>query len=116
MLWLICSFGKPKSEVGEVRKKFNEPHRAYLKSKDHMIFCAGPLQNDDGTENNGSMWIIKANSRAEAEAFSEAEPYTKASVFANVIISRLREGHLHLHPELAGSQCVEYLKKRNPIA
>ena len=100
MLWVISCVSKPKNEVEAVRAKFRPAHHAYLKSKNDIIFFAGPMHNDDGTQNVGSLWIVNVNSRAEAQAFSDGEAYTRAGVFASVTITRARKDILH--PELAG--------------
>ena len=41
-----------------------------------------------------------ANSRAEAQAFVDNEPFHRAGVFASERVTRVRKGHFH--PELAG--------------
>jgi uncharacterized protein YciI len=53
---------------------------------------AGATQNDEGTEAIGSLFVVNVNSRAEARAFSDGDPFTKAGVFASVTITRMRKG------------------------
>ena len=100
MLWVISCISKPKIEVEAVRVEFRQVHHDYLKSKNNIIFFAGPMHSDDGAVNIGSLWIINVNSRAEAKAFSDGEAYTRAGVFASVTITRARKDILH--PDLAG--------------
>ena len=97
MLWAIYLIDKPNS--AEIRAKHLAAHVAYLNQVDPVCFFTGPLQNDDATQSIGSLWIIKANSRAEAQAFVDAEVFYKAGVFESVKIARTRKGHFH--PELA---------------
>ena len=97
MLWAIYLTDKP--DATALRAKHLEPHKAYLHKVDSQIFFTGPLQSDDATKNIGSLWIINAGSRAEAQAFSDGEAYTRAGVFSSVTITRARKDILH--PELA---------------
>ena len=97
MLWVISNISKPKAEV---EAKVRQAHQNYIKSKRDIIFFAGPLQSDEGTEKVGSLWIINVNSRAEAKAFSDGEAYTQAGLFSSVTITRVRKAHFR--PELAG--------------
>ena len=98
MLWAIYLIDKPNS--AEIRAKHMDAHRAYLNSVDSVCFFTGPLQNDDASQSIGSLFIISANSRAEAQAFVDNETFYKAGVFESVKIARTRKGHFH--PELAG--------------
>ena len=100
MLWAIYCVDKPNSAA--LRAEHQQRHSAYLKDKDAVIFFTGPLQSDDGKENIGSLWIVTANSRAEAQAFVDAEAFYRAGVFESVSIRRVRTGHFH--PELADSK------------
>jgi uncharacterized protein len=97
MLWAICCIDKPNSKA--LRAEHQQRHSAYLKERDGVIFFTGPLQSDDGSENIGSLWIIVANSRSEAQAFVDEEAFCRAGVFESVSVKRVRKGHFH--PERA---------------
>jgi uncharacterized protein len=98
MLWVLSLIDKPGSK--EMRAKNQEAHTAYLKKVDHQCFSTGPLQSDDGSALIGSLWIISANSRAEAQAFADNEPFFRAGVFQSYTITRWRRSPKHWHPEL----------------
>jgi uncharacterized protein YciI len=98
MLWGIYLIDKPNSAA--IRVEHQKAHSAYLKTVDPVCFFTAPMQSDDGTQIIGSLWIISADSRAEAQAFVDGEAFYKAGVFESVRITRLRKGHFH--PELAG--------------
>jgi uncharacterized protein YciI len=83
-----------------IRAKLRKEHMDYLKSMDAMCFFTGPLLADDGVTMVGSVWIVSAGSRAEAQAFLEGEAFYKAGIFESVRINRLRTGG-HFHPALA---------------
>ena len=100
MLWAIYCIDKPNSTP--LRAEHQQRHSAYLKEKDPVIFFTGPLQSDDGSANIGSLWIIAANSRSEAQAFVDGEAFNRGGVFESVSVRRVRKGHFH--PELAESK------------
>lgn len=97
MLWVFHLKDKPNSKP--IRAEHQAAHSAYLKKVDPVCFFTGPLQSDDAAENIGSLWIISANSRAEAMQFLENEAFFKAGVFESWTLNRVRKGHFH--PELA---------------
>jgi len=90
MLWAITCDDKP--DTAAIREKHLLPHRAYLQSQKGILVLAGATQSDDGNTAIGSLFIVNANSRAEAKAFSDGDPFTQAGVFANVKITRMRKG------------------------
>jgi uncharacterized protein YciI len=47
----------------------------------------------------GSAFVVNVNSRAEAKAFSDGDPFTQIGVFANISITRMRKGQWN--PEAA---------------
>ena len=90
MLWAISCIDKPDSAA--VREKNLVAHREYLGSQKKILVLAGATQNDDGTQAIGSLFIVNVGSRAEAKAFSDGDPFTKAGVFAGITITRMRKG------------------------
>ena len=90
MLWMIYCIAKP--NIGAVRDAARSAHSSYLKSKEDIIFFSGQLPSDDGKGTLGNAFIIYANSREEAQAFSDGEGYTKAGVFESVRITRMKKG------------------------
>ena len=97
MLWAIFCTDKP--NTAPVRAGVLQPHRDYLKSQKGILVLAGATQTDDGTEAIGSLFVVNVGSRAEAKAFSDGDPFTKAGVFANITITRMRKGQWN--PEAA---------------
>lgn len=106
MLWSICSVDSPDAKTA--RERTMEAHSAYMKIKDPEIFFSGPLLNDDASGASiGSLWIVSANSRVEAQAFADNEPRHQAGVYASVNIFRTRA--VHLNPKLSGQVSVKPL-------
>ena len=97
MLWVISCVDKP--NTAGIREEHLKPHREYLQSQKGILVLAGATQNDDGTEAIGSLFVVNVNSRQEAKGFSDGDPFTKAGVFSNVTITRMRKGQWN--PEAA---------------
>ena len=90
MLWIISCADKPNTAA--IREKHLQPHRDYLGSQKHILVLAGATQSDDGATAIGSLFIVNVNSRAEAKAFSDGDPFTQNGVFSSVTITRMRKG------------------------
>ncbi len=85
MLYAFICTDKP-GEGLALRKQNREAHLAYLDSLGDKLALAGPFLNEDGTEPRGSLVVVRAESREEAEAMAANDPYAKAGVFETVEI------------------------------
>jgi uncharacterized protein YciI len=90
MLWTISCVDK--TNTAAIRDKFVQPHRDYLQSQKGILVLAGATQSDDGKLAIGSLFVVNVNSRAEAKAFSDGDPFTQNGVFAGITITRMRKG------------------------
>lgn len=90
MLWAISRVAKPNSAA--IREKALQAHRDFLHSQKSIVIISGATLTDDGEEVTGSLLIVNVNSRAEAKAFSDGDPFTKAGMFKSVTITRMRKG------------------------
>jgi uncharacterized protein YciI len=79
MLFVFHLLDKP--GTGELRERVRPEHKLYLGARSASIAFAGPLLGDDGTTMVGSLLVIDFASRADAQAWLEAEPFTKAGVY-----------------------------------
>jgi uncharacterized protein len=83
---LVCQ-DKPASLP--LRMATRESHLAYIATQSDKIRSGGPILDDKG-DMAGSWIVVEVASRAEAEAFSAADPYSKAGLFAQVQILQFR--------------------------
>ncbi len=83
MLYAIICLDKP--GAGEIRKANRDAHLAHIRNAGRAIVSAGPLLDDDGGM-CGSLLIYEGRDKAEAEAWSAADPYARAGLFASVDI------------------------------
>jgi|SRR5262245_6668994 len=97
MLWAISRVAA--SGFAANREKNLEPHVAYLRSRKDILVLSGATTSDDGKQFVGSLLVVNVGSRAEAQAFVDGDPFTKAGMFTNVTITRMRKGQWN--PEAA---------------
>jgi|BEDMetMinimDraft_2_1075160.scaffolds.fasta_scaffold04786_3 uncharacterized protein YciI len=87
MLFAILCFDKPARL--DLRQATRPAHLAYLQSHAQRIVEAGPLLDAAG-QPQGSLIVIAAADRAEAENFAANDPYTKAGLFESTLIRPYR--------------------------
>jgi uncharacterized protein YciI len=88
MLFAIHALDKPGALP--VRLANYDAHKAYLEGGDRLpvtIVMSGPLVSDDGATMIGSLFLVEAPGRAEAEAFNSADPFAAAGVWEKVTIT-----------------------------
>ena len=92
MPFIIETFDKPGSL--EIRKAHRAEHLAYLdRIKDSLLACGAKL-NDDGSDAGGGLYVVDVETRAEAEALIQADPFHKVGLFERVEIRRWRKAYL----------------------
>ena len=90
MLYICYNIDKPNS--ADLRVKLRDAHFEYLHKLEGTLVLAGATLADDGKTRTGSVFIINVKSKAEAEAFSAAEPFRKGGLFQRTEISHMRKG------------------------
>jgi hypothetical protein len=84
-LFVLTCLDKPGAL--SVRMGAREAHLAWV--KDQPLKLGGPLLDDKG-DMAGSLLILEVADLAAAQAFSAADPYTKAGLWASVDIRPFR--------------------------
>ncbi len=90
MLWAISRAAAP--NFAALREKKLQSHLDYLKSQKNVLVLSGGTTSDDGKEFVGSLLIVNVGSRAEAQALVDGDPFSKAGMFTDVRITRMRKG------------------------
>ncbi|HLU00578.1 MAG TPA: YciI family protein, partial [Burkholderiaceae bacterium] len=49
---------------------------------------------DDGSTGNGSFYIVDVDTREEAQAFIDGDPFTAGGLFERIVIQRWRKAYL----------------------
>jgi uncharacterized protein YciI len=67
------------------------PHLEYLTQHKDKLLAAGAQVDDEGQGGYGGLIIVDTESRAEAEAFIQNDPFTKAGLFSGIEVVRWRK-------------------------
>ncbi|MFJ4686602.1 YciI family protein [Streptomyces sp. NPDC088789] len=73
----------------------SEEHWSYMDRFADRLVLRGPTLSDDGEEHTGSVHVVDLSGRADAERFGHEEPFWRAGLYADIVISRtvvLRSG------------------------
>lgn len=73
----------------EVRMAARPAHLDYIAANRARVKLAGPLLDDAGAM-AGSLFILEAETRAEVEAFTAADPYVLAGLFERTEIRPMK--------------------------
>ncbi len=87
MLFAIVCADRPGNL--DLRQATRPVHLDYLNAHATRLIQAGPVLSAAG-EPCGSLLIIDAADRAEAEAFAAGDPYAKAGLFESTVIRPYR--------------------------
>lgn len=90
MLWAITRVAGP--DFAARRGQGLQAHLDFLHSQKGILVVSGATLTDDGKDVTGSLLVVNVGSRAEAQAFVEADPFQKAGLFTSVTIRRMRKG------------------------
>ena len=85
MLFAISCLDKPSSIA--LRQATRAKHLEH--AAQHRVVFGGPLLDADGAP-CGSLLVVEADSREQAEQFAAADPYAQAGLFASVTIQGFR--------------------------
>lgn len=92
MPFLIETYDKPDHQA--LRLSTRDAHLEYLDSHVSQLIACGAKLSDDGEAAHGGIYLVAVESRDEAEAFIEADPFFRAGLFERVEISRWRKAYL----------------------
>ncbi len=87
MLFALLCTDKPGS--AEIRTQTRPDHVAYLNALGDKMKLAGPFLDDAGSP-IGSLVVVEAECRVDAEVMAANDPYKKAGLFSSVEIRAWR--------------------------
>jgi uncharacterized protein YciI len=88
---LYAFYCKDRPGAADVRAANRAAHLEFAAGYRDSILVGGPLLSDDGTAMVGSLLIVELPDRAAADAFTAADPYTRAGLFESVEIRPWRK-------------------------
>ena len=89
MPYVIITTDKPNSLA--LHNEVRAAHLDYLTANQHRLLAAGAQIKDDGSDHSGSVYILEADDRKEAEEFIANDPFTKAGLFEDIKVTRWRK-------------------------
>lgn len=89
MPYAIITVDKPNSL--DLRMQVRDEHLAYLDANKGKLLAAGAKVDDEGQGGYGGLIVVDTEDRAEAEAFIQNDPFTKAGLFAGIEVVRWRK-------------------------
>lgn len=92
MAYMIETFDKPGTL--DLRAAARDEHLAFLDAHKHMLLACGAKLDEDGNAAGGGLYVVDLETRAEAEAFIAADPFTKVGLFERVAINRWRKAYV----------------------
>lgn len=84
MLYSFMLLDKP--GAADQRLQMRPLHKAYLAQVESRIAFAGPLTSDDGLAMIGSLLVIDFDSRKDAQAWLNAEPFNGSGLYASTSV------------------------------
>jgi len=78
VLFFVYRIDKP--GVAELRAETRPAHLEWAATLGNRVVYAGPTLSDDG-KMIGSVWILEAKDRADAEATMRGDPYEQVGLF-----------------------------------
>ncbi len=82
---------KDKDNSLALREQVRAEHLDYLTRNKAKLLAAGAQTADDGSGGYGGVIIVDTEDRAEAEAFIQNDPFTKAGLFDMIQVTRWRK-------------------------
>src|SRR3546814_19787248 len=89
---MIATYDKPGHE--HVRDRVRQSHLEYLEANVEKVIAGGGFLNDEGTSVIGGLILLDVETRAEAQAFINADPFSAADLFDRVELVRWRMSFL----------------------
>ena len=74
------------------REQVRPDHLLFLESSVDIILAAGAKLLDDGAVAEGSFYLLDLETRAEASAFIERDPYVERGLVTEITLTRVRSG------------------------
>ena len=93
MPYMIETFDKP--DTGELRQQLRPAHLDFLEENKKMLLACGARLLDDGRTGAGSFYIGDVETREEAQAFIDGDPFTSGGLFERIVLNRWRKAYLN---------------------
>lgn len=92
MPYMIETFDKP--DHHELRLEVRDAHLAYLDAHKERLLACGAKLSDDGQHASGGIYLVDCETREQAQALIDNDPFSQADLFERVVICRWRKAYL----------------------
>lgn len=92
MPYMIETWDKP--DHGALRRDLRPAHLDYLERHKALLLACGAKLDEDGQAASGGLYLLDVDSRAEAQAFIEGDPFFAGDLFDRVTVTRWRKAYL----------------------
>lgn len=92
MPFFVETFDKPGSY--DLRVELRPAHLEYLAEIGTLLLACGAKLSDDGDTADGGVYLLDVNTREEAQAVIDADPFTRGGLFDRVHVQRWRQAYL----------------------
>lgn len=92
MPWMIETFDK--EGCADLRSQLRPVHLDYLEANKVLLLACGAKLDDAGQAASGGLYLLDVDSREEAQAFIEADPFHQGGLFQRVEVLRWRKAYL----------------------
>ncbi|MCJ8503472.1 YciI family protein [Kocuria flava] len=92
MPYLIETFDRENSY--DRRLQLRDEHLRYLETVADKLLACGAKLSEDGETADGGIYLVDVDTRDEAEALIEADPFHQGDLFREVKIQRWRKAYL----------------------
>lgn len=86
--------------VQERRLQLRDAHRAHVRSQGTLVLASGGLLHDHLDRADGGMILLDVETREEAEAFVQSDPFFLGGIYVNPQVRRWRKAFFD------GQSCV----------
>ena len=90
--YMIYTVDKPGSKA--VRDQFRGAHYEFLQRHQRLLIASGGLQDDAAESFVGSVILLDVDTRAEAQAFVDEDPFTLAGLAGTIVITRWKKAFI----------------------
>jgi uncharacterized protein YciI len=92
MPYVIHTIDKPGSKA--IRDAHRAAHYIFLQKHQLKLIASGGLQDDAGERFIGSTIVLDVDTREEAQAFVDEDPFTHAGLAQTIVIERWKPAFL----------------------
>lgn len=92
MPWMIETYDK--EGCADLRSRLRPAHLDYLEAHKNLLLACGAKLDDAGETASGGLYLLDVESRQEAQAFIEGDPFHKGHLFEKVTVLRWRKAYL----------------------